>query len=315
MSEEIMYKNNRQLFAIFLTCIFSWLFAYLAINVFKDYATGLFIWLPVVLGASATMIYGYKNDVSKKALRLTAFITLGIFCLGLLFFAFEGLICIAMAAPIGFLFTWIGYRIGYQLIKDDMVGGAPTAMILLILSVPVVMGFDYATKGGEQLRSVTTSCEINASPEVVWKNVVSFPKLDEPTEFVFRTGIAYPISAEIDGHGVGAVRRCNFSTGSFTEPVTVWDELRLLKFDVVDQPAPMTELSPYDIQPNHLHGYWVSKQGQFKLTQLPNGRTFLVGTTWYVNKIRPGFYWTIWSDHIVHTIHQRVLQHIKLQSE
>lgn len=74
MSEEIMGKNNRQLFAIFLTCIFSWFFAYLAINVFKDYATGLFIWLPVVLGASATMIYGYKNDVSKKALRLTAFI-------------------------------------------------------------------------------------------------------------------------------------------------------------------------------------------------------------------------------------------------
>jgi hypothetical protein len=77
----------------------------------------------------------------------------------------------------------------------------------------------------------------------------------------------------------------------------------------------MKELSFYDIHPNHLHGYWVSKQGQFKLTQLANGHTLLEGTTWYVNKIKPGLYWTVWSDYIVHKIHQRVLQHIKTQTE
>jgi hypothetical protein len=39
------------------------------------------------------------------------------------------------------------------------------------------------------------------------------------------------------------------------------------------------------------------------------------GTTWYVNKIKPGLYWTLWSDNIVHKIHNRVLEHIKTQSE
>jgi len=312
---DFVNRNNRKILAIILTCIFSWSFAYLATNVFRDYAVGLFIWLPLVLGASATIIYGYKNEVTKRALRLTAFLTLGIFCLGLLTFAFEGVICIAMAAPIGLFFTWLGYLIGYQIIKNKTVGNAPTAMVLLFISVPAVLGFEFATKDSEQVRSMTTTIEINATPQTVWKNVVEFPTLDQPIEFIFKTGIAYPISATIDGHGVGAIRHCDFSTGSFVEPITVWDEPLLLKFDVVDQPAPMTELSPYDIHPNHLHGYWVSKQGQFKLTQLPNGHTLLEGTTWYVNKIKPDFYWTIWSDNIVHTIHQRVLRHIKTQSE
>lgn len=81
------------------------------------------------------------------------------------------------------------------------------------------------------------------------------------------------------------------------------------------QPEPLKELSFYSIHPNHLHGYWVSKQGQFKLTRLPDGHTLLEGTTWYINKIRPGLYWTIWSDYIVHKIHQRVLEHIKIHTE
>ncbi len=312
---DFINTNSRKLLAIFLTCIFSWFFAYLATKVFREYAIGLFIWLPIVLGASATIIYGYKNEVTKRGLRLTAFLTLGIFCLGLLTFAFEGIICIAMAAPIGLFFTWVGYLIGYQIIKNKMAGATPNAMTLLLLSVPSIMGFEYATKDSEHIRSVTTTIEINASAEAVWRNVVVFSQIDEPTEFIFETGIAYPINAQIDGQGVGAIRHCNFSTGSFIEPITVWDEPRLLKFDVTDQPEPMKELSLYDIHPNHLHGYWVSKQGQFRLTQLPNGHTLLEGTTWYVNKIKPDFYWTIWSDNIVHAIHQRVLRHIKTQSE
>jgi hypothetical protein len=177
------------------------------------------------------------------------------------------------------------------------------------------MGFEYAIGPAATVRSVTTSVEINAMPEGVWQNVIAFSTLDKPTELVFKTGIAYPINAIIDGHGIGAVRHCNFTTGSFVEPITVWDEPHLLRFSVDEQPEPMKEISPYNIHPNHLHGYWVSKQGQFKLTQLPNGHTLLEGTTWYANKIKPDFYWTIWSDYIVHAIHKRVLQHIKKQCE
>lgn len=177
------------------------------------------------------------------------------------------------------------------------------------------MAFENGINKPDDLRSVKTSIEIDTPPEVVWKNVIAFPQLKEPTEFIFKTGIAYPTNATINGQGPGAIRHCNFSTGSFVEPITTWDEPRLLKFSVDEQPEPLKEISFYDIHPNHLHGYWVSKQGQFKLIALPNGHTLLEGTTWYVNKITPNFYWTLWSDFIVHKIHKRVLEHIKTQAE
>ncbi len=306
--------NQRALLAILLTCLICWACTFLAMNIFKDYAWGLFIWLPFVLGATSTLIYGFNHTTKRNKLFAVSIFTLLAFCLGLLLFAWEGLICLIMALPIGLFFTWLGHWIGYKIIKSKT-GNTSVTIILLFLSVPSLMAFENGQKDKETVRSVATSIEINASPEQVWKNVTAFPQLEDPTEFIFKTGIAYPINATINGQGVGAVRHCNFSTGSFVEPITVWDEPHLLKFSVVDQPEPMKELSFYDVHPNHLRGYWVSKQGQFKLTRLKNGNTLLEGTTWYVNKIKPGLYWTVWSDYIVHKIHSRVLEHIKTKTE
>jgi len=239
-------------------------------------------------------------------------LTLGVFTAGLLVFAIEGLIFIAMAAPFGLLLTSVGSLIGYAIINKTPIN-APTAMLLFIGIIPIMA---FIEKDSEPtLTAVITSIEINADPQTVWKNVVEFPELDEPTEFVFKTGIAYPINAEIDGTGIGAVRHCNFTTGSFVEPITVWDEPRLLSFDVDEQPAPMKELSFWDIDAPHLHDYFVSKKGQFKLTALPNGKTQLEGTTRYYHNIKPAFYRQLWSDYIIHKIHERVLTHIKTNAE
>jgi len=93
-------------------------------------------------------------------------------------------------------------------------------------------------------------------------------------------------------------------------------EPRLLRFSVAQNPAPMNEWSPYGkILPKHLHGYFVSKHGQFLLTPLPNGHTLLEGTTWYQHGLWPETYWTLWSQAITHRIHMRVLNHIKQLSE
>jgi hypothetical protein len=306
--------NQRAFVAVGLTSLLCWAFAYLATNIFREYALGLFIWLPFVLGATSTLLYGYNNSVTKRKLFGISTWTLLMFCIGLLTFAWEGLICMIMAFPIGLLFTWVGHWVGYQILKSK-VGNTSATIILLFLSVPSLMAFEHAKQDKEDIRSVTTSIEISGTPEQVWKNVIAFPPLKEPTEFIFKTGIAYPINATIQGQGIAAVRHCNFSTGSFVEPILVWNKPNLLKFSVDEQPEPMKEISFYDIHPNHLHGYWVSKQGQFKLTQLANGHTLLEGTTWYVNKIKPELYWTVWSDYIVHKIHRRVLEHIKTQAE
>ncbi|MFI5301694.1 MAG: hypothetical protein ACHREM_26700, partial [Polyangiales bacterium] len=166
------------------------------------------------------------------------------------------------------------------------------------------------------LYAITTSIVVDAPPERVFPNVVGFSELDPPNDWFFKAGIAYPMRARIDGTGVGAIRRCEFSTGAFVEPITRWEFPTRLSFDVADHPAPMTEWSPYrHVTPAHLDGYLRSRHGEFRLTPLEGGRTLLEGTTWYEIRMAPAGYWTLWTDVLLHAIHTRVLEHVKKLSE
>jgi len=136
------------------------------------------------------------------------------------------------------------------------------------------------------------------------------------SELLFRLGVAYPVRARITGKGVGALRRCEFSTGAFVEPITAWDAPRRLTFDVVDEPPPMRELSPWPkVHAAHLQGYFRAVQGEFRLVPLGDGRTRLEGSTWYTLDIHPQAYWNLWADALVQSIHHRVLEHIRRQAE
>ncbi|MEM6831638.1 MAG: hypothetical protein AAF551_14100 [Bacteroidota bacterium] len=64
-----------------------------------------------------------------------------------------------------------------------------------------------------------------------------------------------------------------------------------------------------------MYKYFVSTEGEFRLKEIGSNQTLLEGTTWYYHKIRPVFYWKIWSDYIIHAIHLRVLNHIKKVAE
>jgi hypothetical protein len=157
---------------------------------------------------------------------------------------------------------------------------------------------------------------VAAPPEVVWRHVVSFEPLAEPPQGILRLGVAYPLRADITGRGVGAVRRCEFTTGAFVEPITAWDEPRRLAFDVDSAPPALREWSPWPgMNPPHLDHYLRSRRGEFRLVALPGGRTRLEGTTWYTLDVHPAPYWRLWSDAIIGRIHIRVLRHVQRLAE
>jgi hypothetical protein len=219
--------------------------------------------------------------------------------------------CIAMslplALPLGALGSWLVYRAESSRL-------ATRGLAMLLLLPPATVTWD--AKGRPPVFEVRTAIEIAATPEQVWRNMLTFSELPEPREWFFRAGLAYPRLARIKGSGAGAVRYCEFSTGPVVEPIDIWDEPRLLRFRVTENPEPMHEWSPYDhLQPKHLHGYLVSRQGQFRLTQIGKNRTLLEGTTWYQHGLWPAEYWRWWSDAIVHRIHLRVLTHIRRLAE
>src|SRR5439155_116718 len=121
----------------------------------------------------------------------------------------------------------------------------------LVVAIPVLAGLDGA-HDPTPLYEVDDSVVVAAPPAEVWRNVVSFSELAPPTEALFRLGIAYPIRARIDGVGAGAIRRCEFSTGTFVEPIRAWDAPAGLSFDMTAQAVPLREPSPYGtIAPPH----------------------------------------------------------------
>lgn len=69
------------------------------------------------------------------------------------------------------------------------------------------------------------------------------------------------------------------------------------------------------LHPPHLDGYLRSNRSEFLLVALPGGRTRLEGRTWYEFEMFPQSYWTLWSNLIIHRIHQRVLLHVKQLAE
>ncbi len=266
------------------------------------------------MGAAAAIIY---NRAAPRSLRMTlAVAVLSVMMAGasVLLFALEGVLCVAMTAPLATVVAIFGATIGW-IITNRTQGPHATTAMLLVMVLPALAGFEAPLRE-KPLIEVATTIEIDAPPAKVWPHVIGFSELPPPSRWVDRVGIAYPTRAHLRGRGVGAVRHCEFSTGPFVEPITVWEPPRRLAFDVTKQPPAMKHISPY----RHVHNGRVdtflrSRRGEFRLVPLPGGRTRLEGSTWYELDVAPHSYWSVLTDALIHGIHERVLKHIKTLAE
>ncbi|HEY6459236.1 MAG TPA: SRPBCC family protein [Polyangiaceae bacterium] len=276
------------------------------------YGTVLFFATPFAMGATTASIY--NGQATRRVLDTLGLAVVATMLTGsiLLLFAIEGLLCLAMAFPICAVIAIVGALVGRAIVTSAR---EPSGAAFLVATLPVLAAGE-AHLASPTLHDVTTTIDVDAPPQAVWPHVVGFSDLPEPPAWQYRLGVAYPLRARIDGAGVGAVRRCEFSTGPFVEPITAWDPPRRLAFDVTSQPPSMTEWSPYhDLHAPHLEGYMVSRGGEFRLVPLPGGRTRLEGTTHYTLAIYPELYWRPYAELLLHGIHTRVLRHIKALTE
>jgi uncharacterized membrane protein YhaH (DUF805 family)/uncharacterized protein YndB with AHSA1/START domain len=286
----------------------------LSVFVLGSYGASLFAGTPLAMGAAASYLYNRRRPRTLGSTVVVALTSVAMAGAALLLFALEGVFCLAMALPIAAGLSALGAVVGRAIALQTSTPSSHALAILLLL--PAISGAEVALSVPAE-RQVTTSRIIDAPPALVWRHVVSFAELPPPNQWFFQAGIAYPMRARIEGSGVGAVRTCEFSTGPFVEPITTWDEPRLLAFDVTRQPRPMTEWSPYAfVNAPHLEGAFRSQRGEFRLVPLDGGRrTRLEGSTWYVLEMGPAPYWRLWSEWLLHAIHDRVLEHIEALAE
>ena len=282
---------------------------------FRAYGWVLFVATPFLMGWMAAM---WVSPTTVGMALGVAFMSMVVSAVLLIAVGLEGAICLLMALPLavvpaalGGLAGWLVRRSNAPSVRAPWLGVA-----LVVAAAPPLLAVESSRTDTAPLHRVVTGIDIDAPPPRVWQHVVSFSELPPPTEWIFRLGVAWPQRARIEGDGVGAVRYCEFSTGPFVEPITVWDAPSRLAFDVAQAPDPMREVNPFwNIRPAHLDGYLASERGEFRLLALPHGRTRLVGTTWYRHHMYPDAYWQAWSDFVIHRIHARVLRHVKTLAE
>jgi uncharacterized membrane protein YhaH (DUF805 family) len=300
-------KLKGQLAGIAAGAATGFLLVSLGIFLLRTYGVALFVGTPFVMGAVTGFVYNRIYSASSGETLLVVIGALVAVGAALVAFAVEGAVCLVMALPLAIAFSWFGSLMGRNIAQQEL--GEPMRMGLVILLVPLATPI-VDSRTPILTREVRTVVEIDAAPDVVWRNVVAFPRISSPGSLMFRLGIAAPIGARIEGEGVGALRYCEFTTGDFVEPVTAWEPGKRLAFDITSQPAPMRELSPYRIKPPHLDDWFRATRGEFRLEPLPGGRTRVVGSTWYELDIHPAPYFAVYADFIVEHIHRRVLDHI-----
>jgi uncharacterized membrane protein YhaH (DUF805 family) len=281
------------------------------------YGYTLFLFIPFFMGYLAAWIYTYKEPRSLRqcaSVALASVLLSGLVMVGI---AFEGMICILMAAPIACFLAICGASLGYKTQESRYLRAEPKAMFSLLLVIPLLAGAELHTPLGTPQFKVHTSIEISASPSLVWRRIVAFPPIAEPLRWPFRLGISYPMEARLKGSGLTADRECVFSAGSFREPILAWENEKHFAFGVSAEPLLMKEWSPYrNIHVRHLEDHdFKPQRADFYLTPLANGNTRLDGWTTYENRMWPGTYWRLWTDAIIHEIHGRVFRQVKRLAE
>lgn len=285
-------------------------------SLLKSYGGALFIGAPPISGFVSGLLFARWHRPRMVGAAYAAMLAVLIAGAIVAVFALEGVICLAMATPLVVLGSLMGAGIGCLLERHKRGTGMVTPAGALLLLPLTFYAESVSPLPASAFLPVESSIVVNAPPDTVWRHVIAFPPLPPPSGWIFRAGVAAPMGAVIDGEGEGAVRRCEFTTGAFIEPIDVWDPPRELGFSVTSSPDPMREWTLWDgPRPAHLDGYLQSARGQFLLEALPGGRTLLVGRTWYRTNMVPEGYWRLWADPIIHAIHMRVLRHVAELSE
>lgn len=255
---------------------------------FGVYGLTLFVAAPFTIGVVTGWLVNRDDDVPlgrtvRHAMTATAFGTLAI-----VMFALEGLVCVAMAAPLGAGVAALGAALGRGLARR---GRHREARLMSVAILPLMIVLDLALPPAAMVRS-RQSIDIAAPPGAVWNAIVSDASVAPPSPLIVAAGIAYPIRSELHGRGVGAERIGHFSTGIARERVTAWVPGRTLAFDVLSRPPIMRELSPYrHVHAPHLADYFATRDTRFDLQPLTDGTTRLTISASHVLRIDPLPYW------------------------
>lgn len=271
------------------------------------FGTGDFVWTVVFLAPAAgafvqaSILYAGGMQGFGRAFK-HVFITGLLMLAGLAPIMMGAFLMVVVGLPVLVAMWCLG--IGFAMLVARLVSRGRLWVALLVALAPVAGTPPVAAVSEPAWREVVTVMDMDAPPEVVWRvftNPIEIPA-DAEMPWSVSLGTPRPIRCEIEGSGEGAMRYCYFDTGIFDERVTVWDEGRELAFTIADQPEETAFLID-------------CRRGQILLERLPDGGTRVRRTTWYGLSMDGAVYFGLWTDWLIHHVHEGSMGYIRRLAE
>jgi hypothetical protein len=149
------------------------------------YGWTIFILFPLGVGALATWVH--RPPMGARAAGLGAIAVSAATC-SLLLLGLEGLLCIVMCLPLAMPLGALGGWLAYNARSSNLT--AQRGMTVLILLPAATLTWDTKVPPAEF--EVRTAIVVAASPEEVWKHVVTISDMPKPSEWFFRNRASLP---------------------------------------------------------------------------------------------------------------------------
>jgi uncharacterized protein YndB with AHSA1/START domain len=231
--------------------------------------------------------------------------------------AWEGAICLFMAAPLVLAMSMLG-GIAVGVYVTTQKNRPPPGAIVSCLVLPFILApAEARLPPVDEMRTVTTVIDIDAPPETVWRNVVRVPRISEAEQrhgFFQVMGIPRPLEATLSHDGVGGLREAKFAGGiEFHERVTEWEPGRRLGFTITADAATIAN----DVLDYHVRvggAYFDVVYGEFFLTPQGTG-TRLRLLSRHRLSTHFNFYSSLWTDAVMQDIQTGICRVIRSRSE
>lgn len=247
-------------------------------------------------------------------------LTIGsVFLLGVVLLNIEVWICIVMAAPLFLLAALLGTGamrwILHYARKHTHLRNSPHSLLVAMLLAPyLVSPMEVQRPPAADIREVTNTIDIAASPDVVWANIVSVPNItaqERQMRISHLVGIPQPLEATVDHAGLGGVRHAVYDNGlAFEEVITVWEPNRMLRFSIH---ALNVEALPPPF--NQWGGPFEAFEGTYQMETLEDGRVRLHLSSFHRLSTRINAYGGLWTDYLMWDLQQYILEIVKARCE
>lgn len=274
---------------------------------------------PVILGFFTVLVAEWKEKMSWKNKAILPWST-ALLCLGAtLILAWEGVICILMFLPIFFVLSSIGGLLAGAITYLRPAKSSKVLFGFTALLLPFLVSFveqDYPTVN--HYTTVNNQIVINASPESVWneiKSVRTFQEEEHGFSMSHLIGFPRPVSAELEGTGVGAVRKAIFEGNLiFTETITEWNKDKLLAFSIK---ANSDEIPPTTLDEHVKIGgkYFDVLKGVYAIEKISDSQVILHLQSQFRTATHFEAYTGLWARFIMSDLQSYILQRIKDRAE